>query len=34
VPGYAARVSDRIVPVIRALTGVKSLEGDGIACLF
>jgi hypothetical protein len=34
LPGYAARVSDRIVPAIRALAGVKSLEGDGIACLF
>jgi hypothetical protein len=34
LPGYAARVSDRVVPAIRALAGVKSLEGDGIACLF
>ena len=34
LPGYAARVSDRIVPAIRALAGVKSLDADGIACLF
>lgn len=34
LPGYAARVSDRIVPAIRALAGVKSLEADGIGCLF
>lgn len=34
LPGYAARVSDRIVPAIRALAGVKSLEGDGIVCPF
>jgi hypothetical protein len=34
LPGYAARVSDRIVPSIRALAGVKSLEADGIGCLF
>lgn len=34
LPGYAARVSDRIVPAIRALAGVKSLEADGVVCLF
>jgi hypothetical protein len=34
LPGYAARVSDRIVPSIRALAGVKSLEADSIVCLF
>ncbi len=34
LPGYAARVSDRVVPAIRALAGVKSLEADGIGCLF
>lgn len=34
LPGYAARVSDRVVPAIRALAGVKSLEADGTACLF
>jgi hypothetical protein len=34
LPGYAARVSDRIVPAIRALPGVKSIEADGIVCLF
>lgn len=34
LPGYAARVGDRIVPAIRALAGVKSLEADSIGCLF
>jgi hypothetical protein len=34
LPGYAARVSDRVVPAIRALPGVKSLEADGIGCIF
>jgi hypothetical protein len=34
LPGYAARVSDRIVPAIRALAGVKSIEADSIVCLF
>lgn len=34
LPGYAARVSDRVIPAIRALAGVKSLEADGIGCLF
>ena len=31
--GYAARVSDRIVPAIRALPGVKSLDADSVVCL-
>ena len=34
LPGYAARVSDRIVPAIRALPFVKSLEADDIVCAF
>jgi hypothetical protein len=34
LPGYAAHVNDRIVPAIRALPGVKSLEADGIGCIF
>jgi hypothetical protein len=34
LPGYAGRVSDRVVPAIRALPGVKSLEADGIGCIF
>jgi hypothetical protein len=34
LPGYAARVSDRLIPAIRALAGVKSIEADSLVCLF
>jgi hypothetical protein len=34
LPGYAARVSDRVVPAIRALAGVKSIEANSLVCLF
>lgn len=33
LPGYAARVSDRIVPAIRALAGVKRVEADRTVCI-
>lgn len=33
VSGYSARVSDRLVPAIRALPGVKILEANSIGCL-
>ena len=32
LPGYAARVSDRTVPAIRALAGVKLIEADSSVC--